>query len=161
MRQAQSAFYDDVTGSICLSDLTNVGGIQLISSENGGTVTLIEANANSLGGFFDATSDQQFEWAFFNSPLGPEPLNGGPFDLGAIVPTGTGLTPSEITENFFLGVVLAGSGESDPRANPITFTVRSLGGGHSPCEVPEPNAWLLVGVGLVGFLVPRRKLVIQ
>lgn len=138
--QTPTALYDPLTGSIVLDGLENVGGIQLLSNDNGGIDTLDAANANSLGGFVSATGDQQVDWLFFN------PANGGPFDLGTVAPTNVFQT--SLDNNYFLGVVIAGSGVSDPRANPIAIRHEDVkivphcdgsGGGTGSAEITPAN----------------------
>ncbi len=138
---AQTAVYDPATGSIVLNGLDNVGGIQLSTTDNGGADSLVEANGQALGGFLSATGGQQLDWLFFSA------LNDGPFDLGTVAKTG--LLQTAIEANYFLGVVITGSGDSDPRNNPIAIT-----GG---LVVPEPATMMLVGMGLIGFIGTRRR----
>lgn len=108
---AQTAVYDPATGSIVLDGLSNVGGIQLSTTDNGGTDAL--APGNALGGFL-STAEQQLDWLFFS------PLSGGPFDLGQVAPLE--VSQAALDDNYFLGVVISGSGEADPRVNPIAIT---------------------------------------
>lgn len=128
---AQTAVYDPTTGSITLNGLTNVGGIQLSTTDNGGTDVL--GTGDALGGFLSTTGDQQLDWLFFSA------LNGDGFNLGdGVAPTDVQQTT--LDDNYFLGVVITGSGVSDPRVNPIAITGGLGGPGGAESSVADGSS---------------------
>ena len=145
---AASAVYDPATGSISIDDLSglsgDVGGIQLLTSDNGGSDPLVEGNADALGGLLSSTGDQQLNWLFLQAKTPAD----APLSLGNVAPTG--VLQSAIEANYFLGLVISGSGVADPRANPVPIT-----GGLD--VIPEPATMMLAGVCLVGCVATRRR----
>lgn len=147
---AQTAVYDPTTGELCLKDLVSVGRIQLLTSDNGGLDELRFENANDLGGIVSATGDQQIDWIFFSAG------NGGPYNLGAVLPIGR--PQSALDSEYFLGILIAGGAEIDPRANPIAITESLVGhtSGTPFCEIPEPSMEMLAGIGMLSIVAAGR-----
>ena len=136
------AVYDPATGNVVIEGIDGIGGIQFRSDENAGTDTLNGGEADNNGGFVTPTSEQQLDWLFFDPGGKSSPIN-----LGNVAPTG--LFQDRLDNNYFLGVVITGSGVSDPRANPVPIV-----GGNI---IPEPTTVLLAGMGLVGLMAGRRR----
>lgn len=131
----ESAVYDPATGNVVLNGAGNVGGIRA----DGPGVPVNPAN--SLGGFATPGADT-VSWLFFS------PLNGDGFNLGNIFPTQ--LEQTALDANYFVGVVITGSGISDPRGIEITGGLTTV--------IPEPATMVLAGMSLLGLVAVKRRL---
>ena len=101
-----------------------------------------------------------------------DPLTGGQFGLGGIVPTNQNGTVSQVP-NFFFGQTIAPGQHSDlliattntkyfvpGNINVIDSTTATAPNGFKPSSTPEASTMLpfgFVGLGLLGLIAARRK----
>jgi len=131
----ESVEYDPATGNIVFKDLDNAGSLQVRGPG-------VPANTpGDLGGLVETDEMlNQVTWAFL---LGSK---NGDLDGGPVFPTN--LLQSTLDSDYFAGVVITGSGNSNFRQLPIS-------GGLD--VIPEPSTLLLSSLGLVGLAFRRRR----
>jgi len=129
---AQFVEYDPATGNVTFQELNNVGGIRLV----GPGVPVVDPDG--LGGFPDTSIANEVSWLFFTA-------KNGELDMGNLFPTGLWVHEIEADYSAFF-VITGGGGAQEPA--PI------LGG-----IIPEPSTMLMAGMGMLGLVLRRRRLV--